>query len=234
MTDATDWRVEYPFVVLTPDTEAEIAGLVKACFELGLTIIPRGGGTGYTGGAVPLTPFSAVINTEKLEQLGAVEMTELPGVDAQGRDDFLRRGRRHAPRDRSGRAGRLRVRRRSDFARRLVRRRQCRDERGRQEGGAVGHGARQPRLVAHGRPGRQLARSHAPRSQPAARFTTSPVARFELEVVRRQRTRRAKSCCARNRSTSRAARSARKGSARTSPTNSSPACRACRRKAATA
>ncbi|MFP3246422.1 MAG: DUF3683 domain-containing protein, partial [Paraburkholderia sp.] len=80
VTDATDWRVEYPFVVLTPDTEAEIAGMIKACFELGLTVIPRGGGTGYTGGAVPLTPFSAVINTEKLEQLGAVELTELPGV----------------------------------------------------------------------------------------------------------------------------------------------------------
>ena len=30
VTDATDWRVEYPFVVLTPDTEEEIAGLVKA------------------------------------------------------------------------------------------------------------------------------------------------------------------------------------------------------------
>ncbi|MEX3611970.1 MAG: DUF3683 domain-containing protein [Burkholderia sp.] len=81
VTDATDWRVEYPFVILTPDTEAEIAGLIKACFELGLTVIPRGGGTGYTGGAVPFTPFSAVINTEKLEQLGAVELTELPGVE---------------------------------------------------------------------------------------------------------------------------------------------------------
>lgn len=81
VTDATDWRVEYPFVVLTPDSEDEIAGLVKGCFELGLTIIPRGGGTGYTGGAVPLTPFSAVINTEKLEQLGPVEQTDLPGVD---------------------------------------------------------------------------------------------------------------------------------------------------------
>jgi FAD/FMN-containing dehydrogenase/Fe-S oxidoreductase len=81
VTDATDWRVEYPFVVLTPDTEDEMAGLVKACIELGLTIIPRGGGTGYTGGAIPLTPLSAVINTEKLEQLGAVEMTVLPGVD---------------------------------------------------------------------------------------------------------------------------------------------------------
>ncbi|HRK57294.1 MAG TPA: DUF3683 domain-containing protein, partial [Burkholderiaceae bacterium] len=69
VTDATDWRVEFPFVVLTPDSEAEIPALVRACFELGLTIIPRGGGTGYTGGAVPLTARSAVINTEKLEKL---------------------------------------------------------------------------------------------------------------------------------------------------------------------
>ncbi len=81
VTDATDWRVEYPFVVLTPDTEDEMAGLVKSCITLGLTIIPRGGGTGYTGGAIPLTPLSAVINTEKLEQLGAVEMMRLPGAD---------------------------------------------------------------------------------------------------------------------------------------------------------
>ncbi len=82
VTDATDWRVEYPFVVLTPDTEAEMAGLVGACVELGLTIIPRGGGTGYTGGAVPLTWKSAVINTEKLEQMTEVELIHLPGVDA--------------------------------------------------------------------------------------------------------------------------------------------------------
>ena len=83
VTDATDWRVEYPFVVLTPDTEDEMAGLVTGCIELGLTIIPRGGGTGYTGGAIPLTPMSAVINTEKLIDLGAVEMTMLPGVDRE-------------------------------------------------------------------------------------------------------------------------------------------------------
>jgi FAD/FMN-containing dehydrogenase/Fe-S oxidoreductase len=81
VTDATDWRVEYPFVVLTPDTEAEMAGLVAACIELGLTIIPRGGGTGYTGGAVPLAWNSAVINTEKLEAMTGVEMMKLPGLD---------------------------------------------------------------------------------------------------------------------------------------------------------
>ncbi len=80
VTDATDWRVEYPFVVLTPDTEAEMAGLVKGCIELELTIIPRGGGTGYTGGAIPLTWKSAVINTEKLEAMSEVEMVSLPGL----------------------------------------------------------------------------------------------------------------------------------------------------------
>ena len=81
VTDATDWRVEYPFVVLYPDTEEEIGHLVRGCIEAGLTIIARGGGTGYTGGAVPLTPHSAVINTEKLIDLGPVEDLVLPGHD---------------------------------------------------------------------------------------------------------------------------------------------------------
>src|SRR5690606_20312401 len=80
VTDATDWRVEYPFVVLTPDNENEMAALVRACIELDLTIVPRGGGTGYTGGAIPLTWKSVVINTEKLDALGPVEPTALPGV----------------------------------------------------------------------------------------------------------------------------------------------------------
>lgn len=81
VTDATDWRVEYPFVVLCPDSEEEMACLVKGCIELGLTIIPRGGGTGYTGGAIPLTWKSVVINTEKLEAMTEVEMKRLPGLD---------------------------------------------------------------------------------------------------------------------------------------------------------
>ncbi len=81
VTDASDWRVEYPFVVISPDTEAEIAPVVRACISLGLSIIPRGAGTGYTGGAVPLTPLSAVINTEKLTSLGNIEQITLPGLN---------------------------------------------------------------------------------------------------------------------------------------------------------
>jgi len=83
VTDATDWRVEYPFVVLAPDEEDEVPALVRACFDLGLTVIPRGGGTGYTGSCVPLTSRSAVINTEKLVQLDTVERIGLPGVDGE-------------------------------------------------------------------------------------------------------------------------------------------------------
>jgi FAD/FMN-containing dehydrogenase/Fe-S oxidoreductase len=82
VTDATDWRVEYPFVVLYPCNEEEVGHLVRDCIKLGLTIIPRGGGTGYTGGAVPLTPYSAVINTEKLIDIGRIESaSSLPGIE---------------------------------------------------------------------------------------------------------------------------------------------------------
>jgi FAD/FMN-containing dehydrogenase len=74
VTDATDWRVEYPFVVLYPDTEDEVAPLVRGCIELGLTIIPRGGGTGYTGGAVPLTRDVGRHQHRKARSTRGVEM----------------------------------------------------------------------------------------------------------------------------------------------------------------
>jgi FAD/FMN-containing dehydrogenase/Fe-S oxidoreductase len=78
VTDATDWRVELPFVVLTPDSEAELPELVKRCIASNLTIVPRGGGTGYTGGAIPLHARTAVINLEKLDARGPVEQLTLP------------------------------------------------------------------------------------------------------------------------------------------------------------
>lgn len=81
VTDATDWRVEFPFVVLTPDAESELPEMVKRCISLGLTIVPRGGGTGYTGGAIPLHAKTAVINLEKLDDRAPVQMTTLPASD---------------------------------------------------------------------------------------------------------------------------------------------------------
>jgi FAD/FMN-containing dehydrogenase/Fe-S oxidoreductase len=83
VTDASDWRVEYPFVIITPDSEAEVRDIVEACIDLGLTIIPRGGGTGYTGSAVPLYSNTAIINTERLLDIGKVEDCSLAGLDIQ-------------------------------------------------------------------------------------------------------------------------------------------------------
>jgi len=80
-TDASDWRVEYPLVIVHPDTEQEVIDVVQVCIDCGLTIIPRGGGTGYTGGAVPLTKNTAVINTEKLSAIGSIQQQQLAGVE---------------------------------------------------------------------------------------------------------------------------------------------------------
>ncbi|MBI5184963.1 MAG: DUF3683 domain-containing protein [Nitrospinae bacterium] len=81
VTDATDWRVECPFAVVYPELEEETADIVKSCMELDFTIIPRGGGTGYTGSGVPLVPETIVINTEKLDFINAVELMKIPGRD---------------------------------------------------------------------------------------------------------------------------------------------------------
>lgn len=78
-TDATDWRVEYPAVVVFPDRTHEITGIIRAARELGLRIIPRGGGTGLTGGAVPVFRDTLVLNTEKLNTIGEITQVESGG-----------------------------------------------------------------------------------------------------------------------------------------------------------
>lgn len=80
-TDATDWRQEYPLVVITPDREEEVAHIVRVSRELDLIIIPRGGGTGLCGGAVPLHKNTVVINTERLDHIGEVESIEIDGKE---------------------------------------------------------------------------------------------------------------------------------------------------------
>ena len=216
VTDATDWRVEYPFVVLYPDTEDEVRGLVEGCIELGLTIIPRGGGTGYTGGAIPLDARSAVINTEKLERLSAVDAHRAARTRAAGRDDRRRRGCRHEARHGSRGARGPGLRRGPDVGRRVVHRRQRRDERRRQEGGALGHGARQPAVVADGHAGRGMARGHAHRPQPRE-DPRRGAGDVRVQVARRATARPSR---ARRRWPFRARRFARRAWARTSPTNS--------------
>jgi len=72
-TDATDWRLHLPFAVVMPTEEAQVAPLLAAIEGLDLKAIPRGAGTGLTGGAVPLRAGCVVVNTEKLNHILGVE-----------------------------------------------------------------------------------------------------------------------------------------------------------------
>jgi FAD/FMN-containing dehydrogenase/Fe-S oxidoreductase len=72
-TDATDWRLHLPFAVVRPSEEAEVPPLLSAIAGLGLYAIPRGAGTGLTGGAVPLRSRCVVVNTEALHRIRGIE-----------------------------------------------------------------------------------------------------------------------------------------------------------------
>jgi len=72
-TDATDWRLHLPVAIVRPAKEEQVAPLLEAIGELGLKVIPRGGGTGLTGGAVPVSSGCVIINTEKLNTIHGIE-----------------------------------------------------------------------------------------------------------------------------------------------------------------
>ena len=88
-TDATDWRVEQPFLVVYPDNAGEVRSLIGAARRTGLKIIPRGGGTGLTGGAIPVHHDTMIINMEKLDGIGPIEPVpagekEIPVITVEG------------------------------------------------------------------------------------------------------------------------------------------------------
>ncbi|HMK37755.1 MAG TPA: DUF3683 domain-containing protein [Bacteroidota bacterium] len=80
-TDATDWRVEHPVAVVYPDSVQELPRIIRAARTLGLSIIPRGGGTGLTAGAVPVNRHTIVLNTEKLNAIHGITPARSAGAD---------------------------------------------------------------------------------------------------------------------------------------------------------
>jgi FAD/FMN-containing dehydrogenase/Fe-S oxidoreductase len=71
-TDATDWRLCLPVAIARPEREADVAPLLAAIARQRLHAIPRGAGTGLTGGAVPLTADCVMVNTERLDRVRSV------------------------------------------------------------------------------------------------------------------------------------------------------------------
>lgn len=85
-TDATDWRLHLPVAVARPEREDQVAPLLKAIRELGLHAIPRGAGTGLTGGAVPVRAGCVMINTEKLDRIHGIARRAVSGPGEAARE----------------------------------------------------------------------------------------------------------------------------------------------------
>ncbi|MBA2347559.1 MAG: FAD-binding protein [Solirubrobacterales bacterium] len=74
--------------VVLPGSAEEVATVVAWCCERGVVMVPRGGGTGYAGGAVPLDPDAVVIALDRLDRVrsfdpGLWRMEAEAGVSTQ-------------------------------------------------------------------------------------------------------------------------------------------------------
>jgi glycolate oxidase len=73
-----------PLAVVLPETEAQVQHILRSCHALGVPVVPRGAGTGLSGGALPiedglvlsLAKFKNILQLEPLARTATVQ----PGV----------------------------------------------------------------------------------------------------------------------------------------------------------
>ena len=76
-TDATDLRMELPLLVVEPATTEQVSQLVKLANELKFALIPRGGGSGMTGGAVPARRRTVIVSMTRMDKITSVDTENL-------------------------------------------------------------------------------------------------------------------------------------------------------------
>jgi len=72
---------ERPLLVALPETEAQVAAVLKTCRELSVPVVARGAGTGLSGGAMPhrdgvtlsLAKFSRILKIDPRERIAVVQ-----------------------------------------------------------------------------------------------------------------------------------------------------------------
>lgn len=85
LTYAYDAQVEeaIPSAVVFPQNEEEIAEIMKLAYEEEFYIVPRGAGTGLSGGSVPLNG-ALVLSLEKMDKIVEINEEDLHGVVQAG------------------------------------------------------------------------------------------------------------------------------------------------------
>jgi len=75
-TDATDLRMELPALVVFPENTQQIQGIIRLANEMGFPVVPRGGGSGITGGAVPAKPRTVILSLSRLKDIIDIDTQE--------------------------------------------------------------------------------------------------------------------------------------------------------------
>ncbi|MFC3109812.1 FAD-linked oxidase C-terminal domain-containing protein [Undibacterium arcticum] len=63
---------QLPMVVALPEDEAQVVAILKTCRDLQVPIVPRGAGTGLSGGALPIVD-GVVLSTAKLNKIVRID-----------------------------------------------------------------------------------------------------------------------------------------------------------------
>ena len=63
---------QLPMIVTLPDTEQQVLAILRVCRELQVPIVPRGAGTGLSGGALPIAD-GVVLSTARLNRIVRVD-----------------------------------------------------------------------------------------------------------------------------------------------------------------
>lgn len=76
-TDATDLRLELPLLVLAPENTAQVQCIVRLANEMDFAIVPRGGGSGLTGGAIPTGRRTVILSLSRMKRIQSVDAQSL-------------------------------------------------------------------------------------------------------------------------------------------------------------
>jgi glycolate oxidase len=74
---------QLPMVVVLPDSEAQVVAILKTCCALKVQIVPRGAGTGLSGGAMPIAD-GVVLSTARLNKIVRLDANSRTAVVQPG------------------------------------------------------------------------------------------------------------------------------------------------------
>ena len=63
---------QLPMVVALPDSEAQVSRILKTCYQLNVPVVPRGAGTGLSGGALPMGD-GVLLSLAKFNRIVAID-----------------------------------------------------------------------------------------------------------------------------------------------------------------